>query len=121
MSNILIVEDNLLNLELMETILKHHGYAYLVAKDGESAVKIAQQEKLTLILMDLQLPDMDGFTTLEEIRKIDNQKSVPAIAVTGNTTASDNVMAHEAGFEGLLAKPFRVHELLDVLKRHVPF
>ena len=119
MTMILIVEDNLLNLELMETILTHHNYSYVVAKDGETAVKLAQQEELSLILMDLQLPDMDGFSALEEIRKVEAQKLVPAVAVTGNSTNSDTIMAHEAGFEGLLEKPYRIHELLEVLEKFV--
>ncbi len=119
MSKILVVEDNLLNLELMETILTHHNYSYLVAMDGETAVEIAKQEELALILMDLQLPEMDGIETLEEIRKTARQKDVPAVAATGNTTAADNIMTHKAGFDGLLAKPYRVNELLQVLERHI--
>lgn len=119
MKKILIVEDNLLNLELMETILTHHSYSYVVAKDGETAVQLAQQEELSLILMDLQLPDMDGISALEKIRNIEAQKLIPAIAVTGNSTNADNIMAHEAGFEGLLEKPYRIHELLEVLEKFV--
>ncbi len=119
MKNILIVEDNLLNLELMETILTHHQFDYLVAQDGATAVETAKENTLALILMDLQLPDMDGISTLEEIRQIPAQASVPAIAVTYNTTTADNIMTHKAGFEGLLAKPYRVHELLEILERYI--
>ena len=119
MTRILIVEDNPLNLQLMETILKANGLDYASAPDGETAVLLAGTEKFDLIMMDLQLPGIDGYEALNQIRTSTTGADLPIVAITGNTTHADQQRARDAGFNGFLKKPFRIDDLLAVIRKEL--
>ena len=107
MRKILVVEDNELNLKLVETILDKNGFDSVSARNGHEGVVAAQMiDSLDLILMDLQMPGMDGFEAMRVIKAISNLQHVPVIAITGNATNEDRSRALDAGFDDFISKPF---------------
>ena len=115
MTTILVVEDNPMNLELMVTILKANGFDLLVARDGEEGIHTVQTQDLDLVLMDLQMPRVDGFEALIAMRK--DYPGLPVIAVTGTATQADKDQAFDAGFNDFIKKPFRIEALLAAIER----
>ena len=109
---ILIVEDQEDNRAIMRDILSSAGYALIEAIDGEEGVKLARSERPDLILMDIQLPMLDGYEATRQIRAIDELKSVPIIAVTSYALSGDEALARSAGCDTHVAKPFSPRELL---------
>ena len=107
---ILVVEDNALNLELVRDILAAEGYEVLEAADGPTGVAVALAEHPELILMDLQLPGLDGFQATQQIRADPNLKDVPIVAVTAHAMKGDDERARAAGCDGFIAKPIQVRE-----------
>lgn len=119
MASVLIVEDNELNLQLMETILSANGFDFTSATTGEASVQLVKEQDFCLALMDLQLPDIDGYEALAKIRLIKSQQELPVIAITGNTTMADQKKVMSAGFDAFLKKPFRIDDLLEVVQEHL--
>ncbi len=117
MTTILIVEDNETNLRLLETVLSANGYDLLSTMSGEEGVKQALGASPDLILMDLMMPNMDGFEALKRMRS--NGVTVPVIAVTGNATETDRLHAMDAGFDDFLKKPFRIDDLLGIIELYL--
>ena len=113
MSHVLIIEDNDLNLTLMQAILNANDISFDSAVTGTAGVELALSHSYGAVLMDLQLPDIDGFAALALIRESSN---VPVIAVTGNATDADEMKAKQAGFHAFIRKPFRIDDLLHLLK-----
>lgn len=116
MTKILIVEDNELNLELVQDILEQNEFQWVSARTGNEAAIVASEHKVDLILMDLQLPDMDGFQILGKIREALGDATPPIVAVTGNAMETDKRRCLDNGFTGFLRKPFRIHNLLQVIE-----
>ena len=110
---VLVIEDNELNLQLLQAILAANKITYDFATAGTEGVRKALQHPYAVILMDLQLPDIDGFTALTQIRSV---SPVPVIAITGNATVSDEVRANAAGFHTFIRKPYRIDDLLDAIR-----
>jgi CheY-like chemotaxis protein len=102
---ILIVEDNLVNQKLITTVLRPHGYRLLTAIDGEEAVQIAGQELPDLILMDLQLPKMNGFTATQRIKEQPATANIPVVALTAHAMPEQRENAQKIGFSGYITKP----------------
>lgn len=102
---ILIVEDNLVNQKLITTVLKPHGYRLLTAVDGEEAVRLASQELPDLILMDLQLPRMNGFTATQQIKEQTATAKTPIVALTAHAMPEQRELAEKTGFDGYITKP----------------
>lgn len=102
---ILIVEDNPVNRKLLVMVLRPHGYQILTAVDGEEALKIARQELPDLILMDLQLPKMNGYTVTQLIKEQPATASIPVVALTAHALAEEKDYAHQFGFAGYVTKP----------------
>ncbi|NLO92023.1 MAG: response regulator [Elusimicrobia bacterium] len=119
MAKILIVEDNFNNRLILHDILTFYKYEVLEAENGVAAIAIAKQEKPDLILMDLQMPSMDGFEALAAIRKETEIAVVPIIAVTASAMPADRAKVLAAGFDGYVTKPFEVKEIVDVVKQHL--
>jgi two-component system cell cycle response regulator DivK len=109
---ILIVEDNPLNLELLRDILSAEGYDVLEAADGPTGVAIARLERPALILMDLQLPGLDGLQATRQIRADPNLRDVPIVAVTAHAMKGDDERARAAGCDGFIPKPIQVREFV---------
>lgn len=117
MKKILIVEDNPLNRELLEAILDFNGYARLSVEDGDLGVKLAKSEHPDLILMDIQMPEMDGYTALEILRADADTASIPIVAVTGNATPGDREQMKQRGFNDIIIKPYLIDDVLSVIQR----
>jgi len=109
-ATILVVEDNALNLKLVRDVLRHAGYEVLEAVTGEDGVRLAAEAHPDLVLMDLQLPGMDGAEALRRLRAGD-QPQVPVVAVTAFAMDEDRVQAERDGFDGYLQKPISIRAL----------
>jgi two-component system, cell cycle response regulator DivK len=114
---ILIVEDNDKNLKLVRDVLKYYGYRTMEAMNGRDALDVARLHGPALILMDIQLPEMDGITAFERLRADSNTKQIPVIAVTASATSVDRKRIMEAGFDGYQAKPIQVKEFVQEVKK----
>jgi two-component system cell cycle response regulator DivK len=108
---ILVVEDNPLNLKLVRDVLQFAGYDVIEAKSGEEGLRVAQRDPPDLVLMDLQLPGIDGTETLRRLREGSLGRDVPVVAVTAFAMAEDRERASLAGFDGYVEKPISVREL----------
>ena len=107
---ILVVEDNPKNLKLVRDVLTHFGYEVIEATSGEDGVRLAHEWSPDLILMDLQLPGIDGAEALRRIRDGDHRQ-VPVVAVTAFAMNDDRRRAFESGFDGYVEKPISVRAL----------
>ena len=108
---ILVVEDNPLNLKLVRDVLEFAGYHVIEARSGEEGLRAAQEDPPDLVLMDLQLPGIDGTETLRRLRQGSLGRSVPVVAVTASAMAEDRTRAALAGFDGFVEKPISVRAL----------
>ncbi len=111
-NRILVVEDNRDNMTLITDILESLNYAVISAFDGQQGVLLAQSELPNLILMDLSLPLMDGWTATREIKKNTSLKKIPIIALTAHAMSGDRERALEAGCDDYVSKPINVPDLL---------
>jgi len=105
---LLIVEDNEKNLKLARDVLRFHGYRTVEAVDGESAVTMAVEHLPALILMDIQLPGIDGIVAMKRIRADERTKHIPTVALTASVMTGDRERFDDAGFDGFIAKPIEV-------------
>ena len=110
-NRILVVEDNPKNLKLVRDVLTHSGYEVIEATSGEDGVRLAGETAPDLILMDLQLPGIDGAEALRQIRVSDTNPDVPVVAVTAFAMNDDRERAFESGFDGYVEKPISVRAL----------
>jgi two-component system cell cycle response regulator DivK len=108
---ILVVEDNPVNLKLVRDVLTFAGYDVIEAQSGEDGLRVAQESPPDLVLMDLQLPGMDGTETLFRMREGPLGSQVPVVAVTALAMAEDKERAARAGFDGYIEKPISVRAL----------
>jgi len=107
---ILIVEDNEKNLKLARDVLRFHGYRTVEATDGETAITSAAEHLPALILMDIQLPGIDGITALQRIRADARTARIPTVALTASVMTDDRARFTDAGFDGFIAKPIDITE-----------
>jgi two-component system, cell cycle response regulator DivK len=117
MSTVLIIEDNDKNMKLARDILQAKGYQTLEAATGEEGVKLAREKKPDLVLMDIQLPGINGIEAFKEIRANPATKAIPVIAVTASVTPTDRSAISAAGFDAFLGKPVNLKEFIDTVKR----
>jgi two-component system cell cycle response regulator DivK len=113
---ILIVEDNEKNLKLVRDVLQFKGYQTIEAGTGEDGVRLAKARIPDLVLMDIQLPGMDGITALGELRADPTTRAIPVIAVTASAMTHDRKKIMAAGFDGYQSKPIKVKELMDAVR-----
>jgi two-component system, cell cycle response regulator DivK len=109
LGRVLVVEDNPKNLKLVRDVLTYSGFEVIEAMSGEDGVRLAEETTPDLVLMDLQLPGIDGAEALRRIRTTGNR--VPVVAVTAFAMDNDRVRAFEAGFDGYVEKPISVTAL----------
>jgi CheY-like chemotaxis protein len=114
---VLLVEDSLMNQKLVEALLERQGHQVIVANDGQEGVAAARTQPLDLILMDIQMPHMDGLEATVAIRQAEKQKGthVPIIAMTAHAMQGDRERCLEAGMDEYLAKPIRSQRLFDTI------
>ena len=115
---ILVVEDNDKNMKLVRDVLQATGYSTLEATTGEEAVELALSQAPALVLMDVQLPGIDGVEALERMRQNERTASIPVLALTAQAMSGDRERFLEAGFDGYLAKPVDVCELIETVREH---
>ncbi len=113
---ILVVEDNPLNLKLVRDVLQVAGYEVVEARSGEEGVELAGDLFPDLVLMDLQLPGMDGSEALRHLREDPRLSGVPVVAVTAFAMKEDRERAYLAGFDAYLEKPISVRALPDQIR-----
>jgi CheY-like chemotaxis protein len=114
---ILVVEDVDTNKIFFDAALRKTSAKILWAKDGKEAIEMYQANHIDLVLMDLQLPIMDGYTATREIKKIN--RNVPIIAQTAHVMSGEREKCLEAGCDDYLAKPIRLQILMETLSRHL--
>jgi len=119
MSTVLIVEDNDKNMKLARDVLQAKGYQTLEALTGEDGVKLARERKPDLVLMDIQLPGINGIEAFRQIRADANTSRIPVVALTASVTPTDRTAIAAAGFDAFLSKPINLKEFLDTVKRMV--
>jgi two-component system cell cycle response regulator DivK len=116
MSLILIVEDNEKNMKLARDVLQARGYRTLEAITGEDGVRQAQAAKPDLVLMDIQLPGINGIEALRQLRADPATARIRVCAFTASVTSSDRTQISAAGFDGFLSKPINLKEFLDTVQ-----
>ena len=117
MSTILIVEDNEKNMKLARDVLQAKGYKTLEAITGEQGVTLAKQHVPDLVLMDIQLPGINGIEAFKQIRAEAKTAKVPVVALTASVTPTDRSAITAAGFDAFVSKPINLKEFLDTVKR----
>jgi CheY-like chemotaxis protein/HPt (histidine-containing phosphotransfer) domain-containing protein len=120
-TTVLVVEDNVVNREVARRFLERLGLKVAIATDGQAALGACSQRDFDLILMDVQMPVMDGLTATRELRKRETgaKKRTPIIALTASAMPGDLDKCLAAGMDGLLTKPLEVERLRQVLDRYV--
>jgi CheY-like chemotaxis protein len=111
---VLLVEDNLINQKVASRLLEMHGHAVVIAGNGREALDVLDEADFDLVLMDVQMPEMDGLTATAAIRKREQQsgRHLPIVALTANAMSGDRERCLEAGMDGYVAKPVEPHVLL---------
>ena len=117
---ILIVEDDPRQMRLIQDLLKISGYATITATDGEKGIKLAKAKKPDLILMDIMMPKMDGYTACREIKLDKATRVIPVVMVTSLDYPLNKELGKDVGADGYITKPFGRQELLDVIHRFLP-
>ena len=110
-AKILYIEDNIGNRMLVRRILMAEGYTVVEAEDGPTGIEMALQEQPALILMDMNLPDVDGYEMTQRVRAIPELRDTPIIAMTANVMRGDREKALRAGCNGYIPKPIDVDAL----------
>lgn len=118
-STILIVDDNSNNLKVVAGVLKGEGYKFRMAKSGAQALSVLDKTQPDLILLDIQMPEMDGFETCVKIKKNKELAGIPIIFLTANTDADSISKAFEVGGVDFVTKPFNSDELLARIATHI--
>jgi len=121
-AHVLVAEDTPVNQRLAQTLLSKRGYRVSLANDGVEALAICQAEAFDLVLMDMQMPNMDGLEATEKIRaweKDNGRRRVPILAMTANALEADRQRCLEAGMDGFISKPFRADEFLALVARSI--
>ena len=116
---VLVADDNAINCAVAVAMLEEFGCSVVVAEDGRRAVELAREQRFDAVLMDCQMPGMDGYAATEAIRRDEGQRGLPptqVIALTANVMARDRDRCVAAGMDAFLGKPFRAAQLLELLR-----
>jgi two-component system cell cycle response regulator DivK len=118
---ILVVEDQEDNRQILRDLLANAGYEMLEAEDGIQAITQASKHRPDLILMDIQLPMLDGYEATRRIKAKAELRHIPIIVVTSYALSGDDVKARAAGADGYVAKPFSPRKLLATIQQFFPY
>ena len=113
---ILVIEDTENNRRIFRDLLTHAGFELLEARDGEEGVSMAAEQRPDLILMDIQLPIVDGYEATRRIKANPDLRHIPIVAVTSYALSGDEAKARAAGCDGYIAKPFSPREVLATVR-----
>ena len=117
-AQVLVVEDNEKNMKLFRDVLQASGYRLLEATTGERAMELAAEHQPNLVLMDIQLPDIDGVEALGRLRADARTASIPVVALTAQAMHGDRERFLDAGFDAYISKPVDVVEFVKTVKEH---
>ncbi len=117
---VLVVEDNAANAALMTYLLQAYGYRTLAASDGESGIALAKQQRPDLVLCDIQMPGIDGFEVVRQLRGLEHMRGVPLLALTAMAMIGDQDRILDRGFDGYLSKPIDPQGFLATVRHHLP-
>ncbi len=120
MTKVLLVEDNEMNRDMLSRRLARKGFNVLVAKDGMEGVSMANRETPDIILMDMSLPEIDGWEATRRIKAAPETASIPVVALTAHAMASDREKALEAGCDDFDTKPVELDRLLEKMEKLLP-
>ncbi len=115
---ILVVEDNEKNMKLFRDVLAAVGYRTLEATTGRDAIDLATEHTPDLVLMDIQLPDLDGVQALQRLRADARTETIPVVALTAQAMRGDRERFLAAGFDGYVSKPVNVRDLIETVRHH---
>lgn len=115
---ILLIEDNAKNRVLIKDILVYHGYEVIEAENGEKGVALAQERVPDLILMDIQMPVMDGFSAVAILKSGPATRSIKVLALTSFAMKGDRERIMQAGFDDYIAKPINTRMLPEIVKKY---
>jgi two-component system cell cycle response regulator DivK len=118
-ANILVIEDNPANMRLTVFLVQSAGHAVLSATDAEAGLTMARDEHPDLILMDIQLPGMDGLQATALLKRDEATRAIPVIALTALAMKGDEERIRAAGCDGYIAKPLRYREVLEIIAAHL--
>jgi two-component system cell cycle response regulator DivK len=119
MARVLIVEDNAANMKLATFLLESAGHTVLSARDAEAGLTVARNEQPDLILMDIQLPGMDGLEATALLKRDDATRAIPVIALTALAMKGDEERIRAAGCDGYIAKPLAYRDFLATISAHL--
>ena len=119
-AHILVIEDNAANLELVHYLLTYSGYTVLVARNGAQGVALARQAKPDLVICDLQLPLLDGYQVLAQLRDHADTAQSVVVAVTAFSMPSDRLKVLTAGFDGYFLKPIEPETFVSQIEAFLP-
>jgi CheY-like chemotaxis protein len=117
---ILIVEDEPQNRKLFKDVLQYRGFTVVEARDGREGVALARQHRPDLILMDIQMPVMDGISATRTLKQDAVTQDITVVALTANAMPGDREKILEAGCQDYISKPFRLHEFLEKIREYLP-
>ncbi len=115
--NVLVVEDNVVNQKLTCSILKKIGLDFEVAGHGEEAISLWKTNSFDVILMDCQMPIMDGYVATQKIRQMETNSRTPIIALTANAMENDDIRCINSGMDDFLSKPFTIQDFISILEK----
>lgn len=116
---ILVVDDTPTNLKVIASLLNKAGYQVLVAESGASALDLVKLSKPNLILLDIMMPDMDGYQTCEQLKMAEDTRGIPVLFMTAKSEVSDKVKAFQAGAVDYITKPYQLEEVLARISAHL--
>jgi two-component system, cell cycle response regulator DivK len=116
---ILIVEDELQNRKLFRDVLQYRGYIVFEAMNGKEGIALAKKHQPDLILMDIQMPVMDGLSATRILKQNETTRDIMVVALTANAMPGDREKILEAGCHDYISKPFRLHEFLEKIKEYL--
>jgi len=116
-ARILLAEDNLVNQQVAVSLLKKRGHQVSAVTDGKQAVEAARRDRYDLVLMDIQMPEMDGLEATREIRRFADAETLPVVALTAHAFAEEKERARDVGMNDFLTKPFKPAELYEMVER----
>lgn len=117
---ILVIEDNRDNFRLVKFLLEREGHEIIGASDGLTGIRLAKEESPDLILLDMEIPEIDGWEAARQLKQFPSTKDIPLVALTAHTLPGDKRKALEAGCNGYIAKPIDVPNFTDQIKEYLP-
>jgi len=120
-NEILVIEDNEQNMYMITYLLKAHGYGVIQAGSGREGIDMAVREKPDLIILDIQLPDMDGYAIAEKLKANQACAKVPIVAVTSYAMVGDREHILKSGCNGYIEKPINPETFVSQLEEHLPY